>query len=389
MTDKWDDYLRPIQNAIDELTGDQAEVSKISTRWRGVATNIPTHTGTLKRAVTTVNDAWNGSAAESFAGYMAKYTEQGTALNSALTNCASKLDAAGTALEAAKGEAQAIYNRTRTWLDEQRKDSDSTTISMTSIRSKVDKALAELNKPEGAKQRAIKAIEEATSAIDELDKVKFFSSIPAPADQDFYPKNNLAMRWTPDPGFDPRGTTQLASYKGGNGLDLQTGGNGYGSGSESSGNGYGSGGSGGGSPNPGLEVPPNARSLAANPRAQAIVDFALNHRGDRYIWGATGPNAFDCSGLTLRAYEAAGIEIPRVAHDQWLHGPRIPDGKEQAGDLIFFDKDGDGVADHVGIVLDPEKKTMIHAPNSHSVVRIESYGDYPTPRLGFTRPGMG
>ncbi|WP_449064002.1 C40 family peptidase [Planomonospora algeriensis] len=119
------------------------------------------------------------------------------------------------------------------------------------------------------------------------------------------------------------------------------------------------------------------------------MGYALDQLGDRYVFGATGPHTFDCSGLTLRAYQAAGIGIPRVAADQWVHGPRVPDGEVQAGDLIFFDSTGDGKADHVGIVLDPERKTMIHAPNSRSVVRVESYGDYPTPRLGFTRPGAG
>ncbi|WP_433259008.1 NlpC/P60 family protein [Streptosporangium sp. CA-135522] len=385
----WDSYLGPIQHVINELTGDQSEISKISARWRTLTTDVTTHTGALKRAVSTVNDAWNGDAADSFATYMARYPREGTDLNSALTSCAGKLDTAGTALETAKGEAQAIYNRTRAWLDEQRKDSDSDTISMTSIRSKVTQAVGELEKPDGPKQRAIKAVEDATDEISKLlgEDVKFFSSIPAPTGQDFYPENSPSMRWTPDPDFHPLGGTQLAAYRGGNGPEQQTGGSGYGSGPQTGGSGYGSGGSGGGSPSPGLEVPPNARSLAPNPRAQAVVDYALNQRGDRYVWGATGPDTFDCSGLTLRAYEAAGIGIPRVANDQWLHGPRIPDGKEQAGDLIFFDNDGDGVADHVGIVLDPEQKTMIHAPNSHSVVRIESYNGYPSHRLGFTRPG--
>ncbi|MBG0815856.1 C40 family peptidase [Planomonospora sp. ID82291] len=168
------------------------------------------------------------------------------------------------------------------------------------------------------------------------------------------------------------------------------GGNG-GSGGYGGSAGYGPGGGSGGAGHQGggAGAPPTVPNLGANPSAKAVVGYALKQLGDPYVWGREGPNAFDCSGLTLRSYEAAGISIPRVAADQWRHGPRVPDGEVQAGDLIFFDSTGDGKADHVGIVVDPEKQTMVHAPNSRSVVRLESYGDYPTHRLGFTRPGAG
>ncbi|MEU6710161.1 NlpC/P60 family protein [Nonomuraea sp. NPDC046802] len=375
MTDIWDRHLSPIQSVIDDLSGDQAEISKISSRWRTLATDITTETGVISRAVTGVDNAWNGDAAENFATYMARYPQSGTALSDALTKCAGKLDAAGTALETAKSEVQALYQEKRAWLDEQRDDPDSTTISMTSIRSQVSDAL-ERAKPHT--DRAAEALDAATGEIGKyLGEVRFFTGIPAPGDQDFVPGNNPAMRWTPDRDFQPHApATQLASYTG-NGAPAG-GGNGYAT------NGADGVAGGGGAGAPSLAVPPNARSLAPNPRAQAVIDYALKQIGDPYVWGATGPNSFDCSGLTLRAYESAGTAIPRVAHDQWMRGPRIPDGNAQPGDLVFFDNNGDGVADHVGIVLDPEKSTMIHAPRPGADVKIGSYGGTP---MGFTRPG--
>ncbi|MFI7641178.1 NlpC/P60 family protein [Nonomuraea sp. NPDC049400] len=376
------DPLGPIQRVIDKLSGDQAEISKISTRWRTLATDITTETGAIRRAANRVDNAWNGAAAEDFAKYMARYPKSGTALSDALTSCAGKLDAAGAALETAKSEVQAIYGEKRAWLDEQRNDPDSNTISMTSIRSQVSNALAR------AKVHTDKATEALDKATDEIGKylgeVQFFTGIPAPGDQDFVPGNNSAARWVPDPDFQPKtSTTQLTSYNGNgapsgyNGNGAPTGGQGYGT--------TGLSGGGGNAGAPSLAVPPNAHSLAANPRAQSVIDYALKQLGDPYVWGATGPGSFDCSGLTLRAYESAGTNIPRVAHDQWMHGPRIPEGNVKPGDLVFFDNNGDGTADHVGIVLDPEKGTMIHAPRPGSEVKIAPYGGNP---MGFTRPGV-
>ncbi|MGN9846146.1 bifunctional WXG100 family type VII secretion target/C40 family peptidase [Nonomuraea sp. H19] len=377
-----DSYLSPIQRIIDDLSGNQAEISKISKRWRTLADNITTETGAIKRAVNTVNNAWNGTAAESFATYMARYPASGTELSTALTTCAGKLDAAGTALETAKGQVEELYREKRAWLDEQRNDPDVTTISMTSIRSQVSDALERAKAPTN---QATQALKEATDEIGKhLGEARFFTAIPAPGDQDFVPGNNPAMRWVPDPDFKPHASkTQLASY---NGNGSPTGGNGYAPNGSGVGVGVGGGGGGGGGGGaPSLAVPPNAHSLAPNPRAQAVIDYALKQIGDPYVWGATGPNSFDCSGLTLRAYESAGTTIPRVAHDQWMSGPRIPDGNAQPGDLVFFDNNGDGTADHVGIVLDPKEGTMIHAPRTGSDVKIGAYGGTP---MGFTRPGV-
>ncbi|MFI6601640.1 NlpC/P60 family protein [Nonomuraea sp. NPDC050536] len=370
MTDIWQSYLSAIQNIINDLNGDDDAIYKIAKRWRTLATNATTHVGTLKRAVTTVDDAWNGDASESFKTHMAQYPQAANALSGALTSCADKLDTAGTTLASTRREVQSIYHQ----VDEKRKNSDGDPTEG----AKSELATA-LGRAQMQKQLAVDAVGKATDEINKRfgDDVKFFESIGAPGDEDFVPHDG--QRWIPDPGFRPA-ATQLATY--------HPNGNGGVADSGVSGGVADAGVSGGVRYSGNITPPPNALSLAANPRAQSVIDYALKQLGDRYVWGATGPDTFDCSGLTLRAYEAAGITIPRVAADQWSHGPRIPDGKEQAGDLIFFDSTGDGVPDHVGIVLDPVKHTMIHAPNSRTVVQITNYAEYGTPRVGFTRPGV-
>ncbi|MFB4285888.1 C40 family peptidase [Nonomuraea sp. MTCD27] len=122
-------------------------------------------------------------------------------------------------------------------------------------------------------------------------------------------------------------------------------------------------------------------SLIPGGQVAAVIAYAHAQLGKPYLWGAEGPAAFDCSGLTMRAYQAAGITIPRVAADQWRHGPPIPSGQEQPGDLAFFNMQADSPG-HVGLVLGGGQ--MIHAPNRRSVVRIDTYhrGDL----IGFTRP---
>jgi cell wall-associated NlpC family hydrolase len=111
------------------------------------------------------------------------------------------------------------------------------------------------------------------------------------------------------------------------------------------------------------------------------------------VFGATGPDAFDCSGLAMMAYRAAGIAIPRTAAAQWDWGRQIPASQVQAGDLVFFaGYDGIPAAPgHVGIVLDPAAHTMINAYATSFPVEVDTYG-LPTskgglsPVVGFTRP---
>ncbi|MEW9534150.1 NlpC/P60 family protein [Microbispora sp. NPDC049125] len=127
-------------------------------------------------------------------------------------------------------------------------------------------------------------------------------------------------------------------------------------------------------------------ALPAAPNAVAgrVVAYARMQLGKPYVWGAEGPGSFDCSGLTMRAYQYAGILLPRVAADQWRQGPAIARGQEQPGDLIFMHP-GAGGPGHVGVVVAPGQ--MIHAPHTGDVVRYASYSTRPDV-VGFTRPTL-
>jgi cell wall-associated NlpC family hydrolase len=127
---------------------------------------------------------------------------------------------------------------------------------------------------------------------------------------------------------------------------------------------------------------------AGGPRAAravaAAVAYARAQIGKPYQWGGTGPDAFDCSGLVMMAYRAAGISIPRTSQQQWAWGPRIPADRAQPGDLVFFaGSDGTRASPgHVGLVIG--HGLMIEAYAAGFPVRIAPYtGRDP---VGFTRP---
>ncbi len=93
--------------------------------------------------------------------------------------------------------------------------------------------------------------------------------------------------------------------------------------------------------------------------------FALTRQGDPYIWGASGPGAFDCSGLVLWAYEQVGIALPHYTGAQWNSGVHISRNQLQPGDLVFFYAD----IGHVGIYIG--NGLMIDAPDFGETVRVE------------------
>ena len=83
------------------------------------------------------------------------------------------------------------------------------------------------------------------------------------------------------------------------------------------------------------------------------ISFAEAQLGNPYLWGGTGPDAYDCSGLVMMAYRAAGVFIPRTADQQFLWGPQVPASQVEPGDLVFF-AGADGAAaapGHVGLVI--------------------------------------
>jgi hypothetical protein len=95
--------------------------------------------------------------------------------------------------------------------------------------------------------------------------------------------------------------------------------------------------------------------------------------GIRYVWGATGPNKFDCSGFTQKVYRSAGIDIPRVSREQAKIGKYIPYEKLRRGDMVFFatNKKASTRVTHVGIYLEDGK--FIHASSGSKKVVITDF----------------
>lgn len=126
-------------------------------------------------------------------------------------------------------------------------------------------------------------------------------------------------------------------------------------------------------PAPATDGDPGASGAAAAPtsRAAEAVAFAYAKLGSPYVWGATGPNAFDCSGLTQAAYRSAGVSLPRTTYSQINAGQRVSRSELQPGDLVFFYS---GIS-HVGIYVGDGQ--MIHAPNPSAPVRLAPIDQMP------------
>jgi peptidoglycan DL-endopeptidase CwlO len=102
---------------------------------------------------------------------------------------------------------------------------------------------------------------------------------------------------------------------------------------------------------------------ASSEIAGRAMQYALGEVGKPYVWGATGPNAYDCSGLMLRAYESAGVTLPRVAAQQYWAGAQLPVRQAQPGDLLFwgYDTSNPNSIHHVAMYLGNGR--MVEAAN--------------------------
>ncbi len=119
----------------------------------------------------------------------------------------------------------------------------------------------------------------------------------------------------------------------------------------------------------------------ASGSARTALNYAYAQLGKPYVYGAAGPNSFDCSGLTMRAWGAAGVSITRTTNSQFAATKRVDKSDLQPGDLVFFSSLG-----HVGMYVGNGK--MIHAPHTGDVVRIAdiSSGYYVSNYYGAGRP---
>ncbi|GAA3372796.1 C40 family peptidase [Streptomyces sannanensis] len=111
------------------------------------------------------------------------------------------------------------------------------------------------------------------------------------------------------------------------------------------------------------------------------VAYATAQIGKPYVWGAEGPDSFDCSGLTSQAWEAAGRGIPRTSQEQWRRLPHVSVKDMRPGDLIVYYKD----ATHIGMYVGGGM--IVHAPRPGRDVTVAGAGSMPI--LGVVRPDAG
>jgi cell wall-associated NlpC family hydrolase len=117
-------------------------------------------------------------------------------------------------------------------------------------------------------------------------------------------------------------------------------------------------------------APADAHRSERERRIHHGLEVAIRQKGDPYSYGADGPSAFDCSGLTMYAYGKAGLYLPRSSDGQARFARHIPKKKLRRGDFVFFHYRGGGVY-HVAIYLGRHHghRYILHAPHSGTVVQ--------------------
>ncbi|MFE8911642.1 NlpC/P60 family protein [Streptomyces globisporus] len=130
-------------------------------------------------------------------------------------------------------------------------------------------------------------------------------------------------------------------------------------------------------------VASGALSSARPPTRQGgdAVAYAVRQIGKPYVWGAEGPDSFDCSGLTSRAWSTAGRTIPRTSQEQWKRLPRVPVSALRPGDLVVYFPKATHVALYIGDGL------VVQAPRPGAKVKVSPLAS--NPLLGAVRPDPG
>ncbi|MFE3519009.1 NlpC/P60 family protein [Streptomyces sp. NPDC059166] len=118
-----------------------------------------------------------------------------------------------------------------------------------------------------------------------------------------------------------------------------------------------------------------------SPAGSEAVRFAIEQIGKPYVWGAEGPDSFDCSGLTSQAWSDAGRTIPRTSQEQWRQLTRVPIGSLRPGDLVVYFPGATHVALYIGDGL------VIQAPRPGATVKVSPLAS--NPLLGAVRPDPG
>jgi peptidoglycan DL-endopeptidase CwlO len=122
-----------------------------------------------------------------------------------------------------------------------------------------------------------------------------------------------------------------------------------------------------------------ASAPAASGRAAAAVQYAMAQVGDAYVYGAAGPSAFDCSGLTMMAWQQAGVSLPHSSSAQMSSGTPVSQSQLQPGDLVFYYSP----VSHVGMYIG--NGMIVHAANPSVGVEVSPLTSMPL--AGAVRPG--
>jgi len=129
---------------------------------------------------------------------------------------------------------------------------------------------------------------------------------------------------------------------------------------------------------------PTGPALPPTEAAARAIEVASTQLGKPYLWGATGPGSFDCSGLTLTSYRAAGVDLPRTSREQWYAGPQVALGDLEPGDLLFWATDVTDPATIHHVALYIGNGQMIAAPHAGAPVRVQPV--YLDGYIGAVRP---
>ncbi|MCC3768948.1 C40 family peptidase [Streptomyces sp. UNOC14_S4] len=122
-------------------------------------------------------------------------------------------------------------------------------------------------------------------------------------------------------------------------------------------------------------------AAAPSPLGSKAIEYAFQQIGKPYVWGAEGPDSFDCSGLTSQAWAHAGGVIPRTSQEQWKSLPRVPLSEIRPGDLVVYFEGATHVALYIGNGL------VIQAPRPGTAVKVSPIAS--NPLLGAVRPDSG